>query len=188
MRIDKKLNLVIPVYGDDEKTPRVYVHSTPVGTDIWEKYWEPVSLAFTRVMTGGHGSVGGPRIADKMLRKVAMELGVWDTPDGVERGLIAEIHRLTLVLAPADKGWETIPFDEAKKRAVLSPEDAAEIEGALCFFCLIYLMHRKSIRQQMLEVAMQLWGAQIESLGSTEFTNSLPTSTEGASTGATVAA
>lgn len=188
MKIDKKLNLVIPVYGEDEKTPRVYVHSTPVDTDIWEKYWEPVSLAFTRIMEGGHGRIGGPRIADKMLRKVSMELGVWDTPEGVERGLVAEIHRRTLVLAPGNKGWETVPFEEARKRGILDPQDAAEIEGALCFFCLVSLMHRRTIRREMLDIAMQLWGAQIESLGSTEFTNSLPTSIAGASTGVTAAA
>lgn len=187
MKIDKRLHLIIPVYGEDGKVPRMYAHSTPVGYDIWEKYWEPLSVTFTRVMGGGHGIMGGPRIADKMLRKTATELGVWDGPEGVQSGLVAEIHRLTNVLAPGKNGWETIPFDEAKKGR-LEAEDAAEIEGCLVFFTLIVLVNRRTVRRQMLEAAMELWGARIESLNCTEFTTSLATSTEDANSGATAAA
>lgn len=187
MRIDKKLNLVVPIYDEEGKVPRFYVHSTPVGTDIWEKYWEPISLAFTRVMGGGHGIMGGPRIADKMLCKVAKDMGLWDGPEGIERGLMAEIYRLTNVVAPRDKGWETIPYEEAK-RTLIEPEDANEIEGALVFFTLISLMNRRTIRREMLDSAMGLWGAQIVLWDCTAFINSLAISTGSENSGATVGA
>lgn len=188
MRLDNKLNLIIPVYDDDMKNVVAHVHSTPISADVWDKYWEPMSIAFTRIMAGGHGSVGGPRIADKMLRKVAQELGVWEGMAGVENGLVEEIRRLTMVLAPAKTGgWSQIPFHEARK-TILNPEDSAEIEGALIFFSLVSWGNRRGVRKQMLDIAMELWGARVESLSFTDFRDSLPTSTATASTGATAAA
>lgn len=184
MKINKKLNLVIPIYGEDEKTPRAFIHSTPVGTDIWEKFWEPVSMAFTRIMSGGHGSVGGPRVADKLLRKSAESLGVWAGPDGMEKGFWAEVQRLTVVFVQTDAGWEIIPWYEARTDIeVLEKEDVSEVEAALAFFMLASLMHRRSVLKDMLDVAMGLWGAGTTLLDSTAYQSTLPTLTKGESTG-----
>jgi hypothetical protein len=57
--------------------------------------------------------MSGPRVAAMILKDKAIELGVWDGPEGVERGLIQEIRRLANVFVPTDKGWETIPINEA---------------------------------------------------------------------------
>jgi hypothetical protein len=188
VKIDNKLNLIIPVYDEDMKTIVAYVHSTPIDAGVWDKYWEPMSIAFTRIMAGGHGAVGGPRIADKMLRKVAQELGVWEGIGGVENGLIEEIKRRTLVLAPRESGgWEQLPFHEACK-TILCQEDGEEIQGALVFFTLVSWGNRRGARKQMLEIAMELWGARVESLSYTEFRDSLPTLIVTANTGVTAAA
>lgn len=189
MKINKKLNLVIPIYGEDEKSPRAFIHSTPVGTDIWEKFWEPISMAFTRIMSGGHGSVGGPRVADKLLRKSAETLGVWVGPDGLEKGFWAEVHRLTLVFVQKDNGWEMVPWYEARTNSdVIEPEDVSEVEAALAFFTLASLMHRRSVLKDMLGVALGLWGAGITSLDSTAYQSTLPISTETENTGEKVPA
>lgn len=188
VKIDKKLNLVIPVAEeDDEKKIKAYVHSTPVSSEVWEKYWNPMGVAFTRIMTAGHGRVSGPRIADKMLRQVATEMDMWEGPTGVNAGLISEIHRLTNVLSIGKNGWEMIPFYEARK-TILDSEEAAEIEAAIIFFTLVWYGHRRNIRKQMLVISMNLWGAQIESSSCTEYMTSLQKSTARESSGATAAA
>ena len=180
MRIDKRLNLVIPVECADGS--KVFVHSTPVSSDLFELYWEPVSKAFANIYSGGYSVVAGPRIAAKMLRKVSTEMGMWAGPRGVEQGLVAEIHRLTNVLAPGKRGWEMVPFDEAKTTR-LDSDETSEIEGALCFFTVASLTHRKADLPAVLAGAADLWGAQTTLLDWTEFMNSLPTSTGTASSG-----
>lgn len=183
MRIDKRLSLVIPVFRDDGS--KLFVHSTPVSSDLFETYWEPVGKAFSSIYSGGFGIIGGPRIAAKMLQKVASEMGRWDGPNGVKNGLVAEAHRLTNVLVPRDKGgWETVPFEEARK-TVLEKSDVSEIEGAIAFFTVVSLIHRLADLEEVMSGAGRLWGAQTTSLDFTEFTNSLPTSIETANSGAT---
>lgn len=183
MRIDRKLNLVIPVYRDDGST--LFAHSTPVSSDLFETYWEPVGKAFSSIYSGGFGIIGGPRIAAKMLQKVSKEMGRWDGKDGVQLGLVAEAHRLTNVAVPREKGgWEMVPFEEARK-TLLEKGDVSEIEGAIAFFTVVSLIHRRAELAEVLAGASQLWGAQTTSLDFTEFTNSLPTSSTSGSSGAT---
>jgi hypothetical protein len=182
VRIDKRLNLVIPVERSDGS--QIFVHSTPVSSDLFDTYWEPVGKAFSAIYSGGYGIIGGPRIAAKMLEKVSIDMGRWDGPAGVKQGLVAEAHRLTNVLMPGKKGWEMIPFDEARKTA-LNKDDVREIEGAIAFFTVASLTHRKAELPEVLNGAARIWGAQIESSDCTEFMNSLPIPSEGASSGAT---
>jgi hypothetical protein len=127
-------------------------------------------------------------VADRLLRKVSKEMGVWDGPAGVERGLMAEIHRLTNVLMPGRGGWETVPIHEAKERGFLDSSEASEVDACIVFFTLMSVMHKKTDLKEVLDGAMSLWGAQIELLNCTEYTNFLKTSTTAASSGATVAA
>lgn len=181
MRIDKKLNLIIPITDENDNTV-AYVHSTPISSDVFDTYFLPIAKAFSSIYSEGLGFAGGPRIADKMLRKVSQELGVWEGPTGVQNGLIAEIHRLTNVLAVGKNGWEMLPYHVAKK-TVLNADDAAEIDAALVFFGLGSVMFRRAQVADLVGGAMKLWGAQIESLSCTEYMNSLRTSTAGASSG-----
>ena len=55
MKIDKKLNLIVPVYGDDEKTIRCYVHSTPISRETFERYFLIIGQTF------GADLLPGPR-------------------------------------------------------------------------------------------------------------------------------
>lgn len=187
MRIDRKLNLVIPILDADGKKTVAYVHSTPISSEVFDTYFLPIAKTFSAIYSEGLGIVAGPRIADKMLRKVSTDLGVWDGPAGVQAGLVAEIHRLTNVIAVGKKGWETVPFDEAKERGILHADDAAEVNAALTFFTVISVMQKKAELPRVLGGAMKLWGSQIESLSCTEFMNSLRTSTAAENTGVTVA-
>lgn len=175
MRINKKLNLVIPV---DTEDGTVYVHSTPISREIFEQYFLPISRTFAEIYRQRLDIVAGPRIAMMMLRKAATDLGVLEGPDGVENGLIAEIRRLTNVAIPSDKGWETYPLQDVISRSLLSEDDISEIEGAVTFFICASAMHRKSELPIILNGMTSLWDAQTTLLGFSEFVTSLRQSTE----------
>jgi hypothetical protein len=181
MRIDKNLNIVIPVTRADGA--QIFVHSAPISSDVFDTYFLVISKTFAAVYSEQLGPIAGPRVAHKLLKKVAMEMKVWEGAGGVAKGLVAEMHRLTNVVAPAARGWETIPFDEACARDVLDPTDASEIEGTLTFFTVGSCMYRRAELRENMAVAMEIWGARIESLDCTEFINSLPTSIGGGNTG-----
>lgn len=180
MRIDRKLHLVIPLTGTDGSI-RTYVHSTAITSDIFEKYWLVISKTFAAIHSEGLGNVAGPRVADKLLKMTAEQLGIWKD---VQTGLVAEIQRLTNVLVQGDDGWELMPFHDAKKQGLLEPEDAAEVEAAVTFFTVASSMYRREIRALMLAGAAELWGAQISSQNCTDTLTSLQTSTEAANSGA----
>src|SRR5690348_319822 len=98
MKINRQLHLVIPLTGTDGSI-RTYVHSTAISSDLFEKYWLVISKTFAQMHAEGLGNLAGPRVADKLLRATAEQLGTW--PD-VKSGLVAEIHRLTNVCVQTD--------------------------------------------------------------------------------------
>lgn len=173
MRIDKRLNIVIPIERSDGT--QISVHSTPISADVWDRYWEPISIAWSHIMTK-HGPLSGPKIADKLLRDVAKSLGVWNTPEGVEAGLMPEIHRLTNVVVCGKRGWETIPYQDAIDKRLIDVEDLAEIEAGIVFFTVVSAAHKRAETKEYLEGATRLWNAQVTLLTCTEYMNSLRTS------------
>jgi len=169
--INKQLNLVIPV---DIKDTSGWVHSTPISNEVFEKYFEPMSIALERL---GGNLVNAPKIAAFMLKKVAKSLDEWNGSDGVENGLMNEIRRLTNVIMPSDAGWQTIPYYTAIQRGMLEQADIQEIDGAIVFFTLAYAVYGAK-RMAMIFPILERWGGQSQSLSCTEFTASLPTLTE----------
>src|SRR5271154_5947554 len=112
MRLDRKLNLIIPIVRDDKSN--IFVHSTPLSSEVFDTYFLVIAKTFSAIYAEGLGIIAGPRVADKMLRKVAKDMGVWDTKGGVQDGLIAEMHRLTNVVCAGKRGWEALPFADAQ--------------------------------------------------------------------------
>lgn len=186
MRIDKALHLVVPVEGSEGT---LFVHSTPISGDIYRMFWKPLARTFDAIYTQGFGRVG-PRVANQMLREASEQFDMWSGSDGpqVPKGLLPEIHRLTSVLVSGARGWETVPFDEVKAKGSIDPDVLDEIEGLLVFFTAGWHLHRKANREVLLVGALAPWRAQISPLNCTGFRNSLPTSTEAESSGATAAA
>jgi hypothetical protein len=182
MKIDRKLNLVVPVERAPGET--VYVHSMPLGREVFERYFLVISKAFAAIYNEGLGFVAGPRVAAMLVRRVAEDMKVWEGPEGVQAGLVAEWRRLSNVLAPTAKGWDTIPLDQAIAQAFLDEDDASEVENAIAFFCLASAMHKRMELRAVLDGASKLWGAHVTSLNSTEYPASLPTSTAAENTGA----
>jgi hypothetical protein len=172
MRIDKRLNLVIEV---ETEQGTVFVHSTPISRDVFERYFLIISKTFAAIISEGLSFISGPRVAALMLKKIATDLGVWEGRDGVNNGLMAEVRRLSNVVMPSERGWQTVPFQDAIDKGLLDESDIAEVEGLIAFFICASAMSRKTEIQSVLE-RMALWGSSITSLNSTAFAESLPIS------------
>lgn len=182
MKIDRHLNMVIPVFDEHDRV--IYVHSTPISRASFDMNYRIIGKAWNAVYAGGFGVMAGPRIAKKLLEETARKDDIWDGPGGVENTLINEIYRLTNVIVPAKApgGMEILPWHEALKDGWMSEDDQAEVENALVFFTLNSAMLRGK-EKPILETAVKLWGAQITFSNSTEFKNSLLTLTKTANTG-----
>jgi hypothetical protein len=177
IKINRKLNLVLTI--DTDNGP-VHIHSVPISREVFEDNFLVISRAFTAVYTNGLGPVTGPRVAALLLKQEAKTLGVWER---TQQSLMAEIYRLTNVIAPGDSGWETMPFDVAKKRGILDDNAAAEAENCIVYFICASSIHLKAEMTVALEGLSTLWGAQTISLNATEYTRSLPIWTPEETTG-----
>lgn len=199
LKIDKKLNLVIPILGepkiikdDQDRNVEVdnvvaYVHATPISRDVFDAYYMILAKTFSKLYTEGLNWRIGPRVAYLALKTAATEANQWDGPDGVQAGLVNEIRRLTNVAVPGASGWTTVPYSEAITKGLISEDDAAEVDNAITFFIVASAMHIRSEVRTVVTEAAQLWGGRTTSLNSTEFAASLQTSTGDASSGARAA-
>lgn len=172
------MNLVVPIERDDAVWG--YVHSTPISMEVFDIHHKVISTTVNGLLSNG---LFAPRTAHLELRDVAKALKAWDGPTGVQMGLVNEIHRLTNLLIPGERGWEMVPYDEAVKRDLLDDEEKQQIEGAITFFTLAWRTYPIRIRQAMTEGAASMWAARTVSSSCSEFLSSLPTSTADASTG-----
>lgn len=183
MRISRRLNLVLPV---DTERGEIYVHSTPISREVFERHFLVLSKTFAAIYQEGLTVTAGPRVAALMLRQIATDMGVWEGPDGVENGLVAEIRRLTNVITPKEEGgYQILPYHDALRQKLLDADDVSEIEGVLSFFTVVSQMHRPNDLVTILAGMGSLWGVQTTLSNSTEFASSLPISTTAATTGET---
>ncbi len=208
MKIDKRLNLIVPIYGDavavldakgapvfdDQRQPKMttpvvaHVHSQPLSEEVVDLHFMTLAQTYSAIFSRGLGMVGGPAIAMRLLRTIAMENGVWEDSNGqvgVKNGLVEEIRRLTTVVVPNPTGgWQQVPLQVAVDGGNLSTEDRTEVENAIVFFIAASAVLNRSMRRPMLEAAAELWGAHVSSSTSTELASSLGTSTVTGSSGA----
>lgn len=185
--IDRNLNFVIPIY--DGENIMAWVHSTPVGREVFETYFRVLGRTFSAIHGDDADSLGataGPRMAYLLLRDEAKKMDQWDGEAGVERGLINEIKRLTNVALPGEKGWETMPYDDAVRNGKIGADDTAEVNNALVFFTVGWWVYPKSRRIQALTGAARMWGGHSTSSNVTAFAAGLQTSTEAENTASPV--
>jgi hypothetical protein len=183
VEIDRKLNLVLTVERGDGSI--LHVHSTPVRQAIFTQYYKIIAKTFSQIYSGGYGVTAAPRIAAMLLRDVAAEEG---SKEGVQNGLINEIHRLTNVLVLGNAGWETLPLEDALKRGLLDEDDASEVENAVVFFTVASAMHKRTDLRGVLGAVQGIWGGRLVSSTCTVYASSLPMLIKAGTTGATVTA
>ena len=180
MRLNERLNLVLQVERDGTT---VYVHSTPISREVFERFYLPIAKTLAKVGTNDLGMVSGPRVAALILKDAAKECGMWEGEQGVERGLLPEIRRLTNVVLFGPDGWRPFPFDKAISEKFFDEDDQAEVESAIVFFTVASLMGKKKEKPILLAGFASLWGAETTSLNCTEYGASLPTLTATENTG-----
>lgn len=182
MKIDKRLNFVIPIERSDGST--AYVHAEPIREEVFDQHFMIIGHAFAEMYSGGLGLFAGPRVAAKLVKKLAIAAEKWEGEDGVERSLFGEMRRLSNFIAPDASGaWKPIPLEEAAAKGMISAEDVSEVENALAFFTVASSMHKRSELPVIMAVVSRIWDAQTSLLNSTAYSASLATSTATASTG-----
>lgn len=179
MKLSKRLNFVVPVEREGGGTD--YVHASPIGEETFDKYFMVIGQAFAQMYSAGLGLFAGPRVAAKLIKKIAVASDSWEGPDGVERGLFVEMRRRSHFVSV---GRDPIPLEEAISTGLLSAEDASEVENALAFFTVASSMHKRTELPTILEVVSRIWNARTSSSNLSEFSASLRTSTEPENTGA----
>lgn len=178
MNIDRKLNLVIPVDHADGQV--YYVHVRPLLRIVFEQNYKLIGKVFNQLYTEGLG-ISNARVAFLALKSVAEEEG---NLDKITRGLIAEMHRSVMVLAPNTDGlYDSIPWPEAIAKNLLDEDDVAEVDNVVTFFMVLCCMHRKSELPVALDLLAGMYQAQLSSLMPTAFASSLKTSTTTEPTG-----
>ena len=180
MRIDKRLNLVIPI---ERETGPIYVHSMPVSVEVFDRYYLPIARTYADISRSGVGVISAPRIAAKMLKTVAVDMGVWDGEEGVEAGLMAEMRRLSNVMMLGPGGWKSTMLDTALKQGALSDEEVSDVENMLTFFMVSCAMERGQELQAVLAFVCKAWRVQTTLSNATEFRASLTISSEDESSG-----
>jgi hypothetical protein len=170
MKINEKLNLVIPIYTDDKIS--AYVHSTPISRETYEVNYLLLAKTFTAIHAEGVGEITAPRVAALMMKDFARR----DNNPNAAEVLMNEIRRLSSVVQPNPNGsgWQAIPLQEAISKKSLDEDDISEVENAVAFFICVVHLYPKNLVKGFLTGAMRLWGSQITPHTSTEFIRSLP--------------
>lgn len=189
MKIDRKLNLVIPVEREDGTSLWVYV--TPIRKEVFETYYLVLAKTFSQLARSGLDPRSGPSVAALMLRDVATntmrdtDTNWWDGDDGVggKTGLLAEIVRLSNCLVGTDGGWQTVPLQDALDRKLVTDDEKAEVMNLLAFFTASSLVAPKQDRAILVNGMAAIYRLEITSSTFTEWANSFKTRMLDANTG-----
>jgi len=193
--INRKLNIVLPIARQDRTT--LYVHATPVLTETFETYYMVLAKTWADFLQNGLDPRISPSVAMLTLKRIAKEtqrasgINWWDGPDGVggDRGLIAEITRLSNVIAKADgKGWGTLPLQQALDQGLVDEDEKREILNLLVFFTVVSHVVPKRDREGMIMVVGKIYDLATTSCSVTEYAASLKTSTIAGASGGSVQA
>jgi len=184
IKIDKRLNLVLEVQRDDGTS--VFVHSSPISEAVYEANYRLITRTAVSMYSDGLAPGACARIAALAMRATAKEMddNSGDTHRRAAESLMQEVWRLTNVLMPGLRGWETVPFHQVMQEQTLDGEQIREVQNILAFFTVISWFHRESERQDIYQM-LKTYGAQTVSSNVTEFSSSLPISTPAGTTGVT---
>ena len=183
IRVDEKLNVVISV-ADDDGQPGLYVYSAPISREVFEANFRALSLTYAEITARDSSYLPiGIRCASLTLKDVAAAEAARKgrQGDGGAAALLAEIKRLTTILAPSQGGWDTLPVPEAIRAGVLTDEEWSEVESAIVFFTGAYWLAPSRRRKEVVTALCSMLGWQATSSLPLEFVAGLPTSKPGAS-------
>lgn len=181
MKINRKLNLVVPVDLTDETTG--FIHSVPLSKEVYIKHILLLGKVYSTIFSENLHCVSGPRIAYFILKDFAEKQKMWDGDDGVNNTLINEIIRLSSLIYPvAGKGYDAIPMDVAIDKCVIDLDEAI---NELVFFTCFSAINKPDQLEFWMSNVNSLWNSVTTPLNATEYTTSIRTSNATGNTGVT---
>ena len=180
--VSSDLKLTFPIKWNDAGQPTIYAYHIPISRLVFEQNYRLIggTLAMLQSKSVGTNVVDVATLALKDIgRRDARE---WGLPEGlsIEDGgmavpLLAELKRLTYIIAPSATGYESISAEIALARNVITAEDWEECEAALVFFTAGYSTKRRNLPTVAADLASPLLGS-ITSLVPSEWAASLAAS------------
>lgn len=186
--IDRKLNLVVPI--DRANGEKIYVHAMPIGTETFEKNYLVLAKVFSAFVDNGIVVTSAPSVARLILKQVAQNTprngdgNWWDGDDGVggKSGLLAEIVRLCNVI-DVDR---VRPLNDVLAEGMFSEDEKNDLLSILVFFTVASRIPPRMDRERLIRGLASIYQLQTTSLTTTEYQNSLKTSTSVDNTGGKV--
>jgi hypothetical protein len=187
VHITQALNLAFPLRIGENGEPLVWAYHTPLSQEVFTTSYRVFAATKAALFSKGiaYAADAGPRIATLTLKDAARaDASEWGTEDA-SGAILAEIRRLTTVLAPSNAGFENVMVDVALTRHAITPEEWEEGESALVFFTVGWLMALRSKREKIGSALALVLGGSMTSLPATEYAASFTTSTKAESSEAT---
>jgi hypothetical protein len=168
--------------GQTTLEPLIWAYHTPLSREVFESNYRAIAAANMTLFSKGIGfaAESGPIIATLALRDAARS-------DALENGIaiagdpatpvLAEIRRLTMILAPSAQGYDNVPVDVALSRGVIDAEDWKEAESSIVFFTCGSSMARRERREAKNSALASVLRGSMTSSAPTEFVAGLQDST-----------
>ncbi len=188
--INGDLKLVLPIRVDEKGDAALYAYHTPISREVYDSNFRLLGETKTAIM-GDSARHAFMAKADAVLylrdAGTALALARGVDGDGGATALLADLRRLTMILAPGAQGWDMLPVDMAIQRGVIDADDWADAEAEVVFFTAWAAGNGRKDRPAQMVFAAQLIGGQTTSLPPMEWAASLQTSTPAAPMGQKVA-
>lgn len=180
-KITEDLRLVVPATYSAQGDPVVYAYHTPISHAVFQSNFAVLGRTNAAIFKEGfaYAQLSGITTAALELRsqaaKYAEERGIF-SPDGkslmdLAAPILAEIERLTVILAPTAQGWQELPVQIAIQQGIIAGEDWDETLSQLVFFTVSWSVesrHRKIWRMKIL--ADLIYGSHVTSSPPMEWT------------------
>ena len=132
MEIDGDLNVIIPI--DDP----VRAFSSPLPESVFRANYRVLARANEEIFGRGMKAalLTGPRTAALAIADAGKRIAEEDGKEGDSgaSAFLAELKRLTMILAPMDAGFDMLPVEQAIQSGKISADDWTDVESAICFF------------------------------------------------------
>lgn len=184
MQINGALNLVFPIGLDGNGAPTIWAYHAPISADVFRSNYRIIAAAKVELYKGAdlksrlqYAAENGPVIGKMVLLDVAARDAAEQETESVGPALLAEMNRLTTILAPTANGYEQMPLDIAVSKGVISESELDEVESTIVFFTCGYAMSRERGKSWIAETLARSMMGSTTSSAPMEFVKSLKTST-----------
>ena len=173
MEIDGSLNIVVPIEDP------VQAFSAPLPESVFKASYRVLARANEEIFGRGMKAalLTGPRTAALAIADAGKRIAEEDGKEGDSgaSAFLAEVKRLTTILAPTDAGFDMLPVDSAIQAGKITADDWGDVLGALCFFTLGSQFETRRARAGLLEFLTGALSYSLTPLNCEAFADSLTT-------------